>query len=97
MILRWPGLATSSDGTRPLMTPGERYRITYKTPSQRRYRESVMTFLELQPVANSFNSIWSARPVAGTQEIPVIWVTKIQLIERIEDAKVYINKVLPNG
>ena len=51
--------------------PGKRYRILHKSETQRIERASVMDYLGAKQ--DGYLS-FSARPVAGTQRIPLEWI-----------------------
>ena len=52
------------------LTPGQRLRVLHRSETQKYTRESVMIFLE--KIDNQL--VFSARPVAGTQTLPVSWI-----------------------
>jgi hypothetical protein len=59
------------------LIPGRRYRITYRSDTQRRDRYSVMDYMHQDP---NGEMVFSARPEFGTQVMPRKWVKKIELV-----------------
>jgi hypothetical protein len=59
---------TPAAGQRVMLIPGREYRITYRFDGQRYDRAARMSFLG---ATTAGRLQWSARPAAGTQEIPV--------------------------
>lgn len=55
------------------LTKGQKYRVLHKSESQRYTRESVLVLLD----RDGNELIFDARPVAGTQKMPVSWVIGI--------------------
>lgn len=88
--LRWP--AVLPDGSRPLLVAGDKYRVTYRTSSQRKDREAVMIFIGLNQSRGKFTSVWSARPLFGTQELPVEQISALELVPY--GSQVYVNRVV---
>jgi hypothetical protein len=72
------------------LTTGKVYRVQYKSATQRRVREAVMVFLSHSPRSNSTQ--WSARPAAGTQELPDEWVLRLEEVPT--DTKRYMNRLV---
>lgn len=68
------------------MSRGKKYKVVYKSDTQRFNREAVMVFLGEQGNDTS----WSARPVAGTQTMPRHWIIGVAEVEA--SARVYINR-----
>lgn len=66
---------------------GKKYRVTHRSETQKKDRQSVMRFLG----AEGSNLIWSARPVAGTQSMPRSWFRSADLV--LESTDPYINRV----
>lgn len=57
---------------------GTKYRIVYKSSAQKFNRESVMTY-----IGRHVNSLdFSARPVLGTQIIPVEWLVDLVAVDQ---------------
>lgn len=88
--IRWP--ATLPGGGQPILQGGIKYRVTYRVGQQKRDREAVMTFLGIRSDHGSNTSLWSARPVAGTQELPVEAVSRID--EAPPGSQIYLNRVV---
>jgi hypothetical protein len=57
----------------PQLVPGGRYRVVHRSPTQRRDRVSVLDYLE----EAGEELVFSARPVAGTQQMPKAWVREV--------------------
>lgn len=91
--IRWP-VTLPGGGGQPLLQAGVKYVVTYRVGMQKRDREAVMTFVGLHEArgVGRHISYWSARPVAGTQELPVDSVSKIK--EAPRESQIYIGKVL---
>lgn len=71
------------------LSVGKKYRLFYRNPMQRRPREAVMVYLSRQGTSTS----WSARPVAGTQEMPDSWLISVT---EVDDQEVcYVNRTTP--
>jgi hypothetical protein len=60
---------------------GKKYRIHHQSDSERVMRESVMVFLDAPGGKHAKSTFWSARPVAGTQEMPTSWIKKLWLVD----------------
>lgn len=71
-----------------VLVNGQKYRLTHRTPSQKRDRESVAVYLD----EDNKSYVLSARPAAGTQEMPKEWVLGIEPVDEITEC--YVNKVL---
>lgn len=67
---------------------GRKYRVTHRSETQKKDRQSVMRFLEIQ----GNDIIWSARPVAGTQSMPVSWFKSAEPV--LESTDPYVNRVI---
>lgn len=82
----WP--VRMASGSMPLVTPGQKYKVTYRTGQQKLSREAVMVFIS----GDETSSVWSARPVAGTQILPIASVLDLDKVQM--ETKVYVNKVI---
>lgn len=73
---------------------GSKYKLVYRNPDtrQKHNRTAVMVYLGEKHEANKHVLVFSARPVAGTQEMPLSWISEIR--EASPEAPVYINKVV---
>jgi len=69
------------------MAPGERYRLRYRSETQHRDRTAVMVYLG----ADGDQLLFDARPAAGTQRIPSIWVLGVEPVPANTPA--YLNRV----
>lgn len=67
---------------------GAKYRVTYRSETQKRDRQAVMRFLGVE----GDKLTWSARPVAGTQEMPRSWFKSAERV--LESTQPYIDKVV---
>jgi hypothetical protein len=64
---------------------GRKYLIKHKSESQRRLRESVLTFLGLD---GSGCLQWDAQPSFGTQSLPKEWIIDIVEVDQAEKHRV---------
>ena len=69
------------------MAPGERYRLRYRSETQRRDRTAVMVYLG----ADGDEFLFDARPAAGTQRLPRVWVLGVEPVPA--STPVYLNRV----
>lgn len=67
------------------LVKGKKYIVVHMSEAQRKPRESVMIFLG----SEDQSTFWSARPVAGTQELPKSWIKGLWEVE--QSVKVRIN------
>jgi hypothetical protein len=74
--------------TEPELVIGQRYRLVYRSQTQRLPREAVMTYLGRDGDTLSFD----ARPVAGTQHMPAAWLRTAEPVPRA--TKAVLNRVL---
>lgn len=66
---------------------GNIYLLHFIIPPQRAKRESVMTYLG--------DNLWSARPIAGTQEMRPEWITNAIDLGKAkgrDDSRHYVNR-----
>lgn len=56
--------------------PGKRYRIVHQSSTQRFPRVSVMIYLGTSGAIDLLG--FSARPVAGTQQLPRTWIKQVE-------------------
>lgn len=90
---RWP--VALPDQTRPILYSGARYKIQYRLETQRRHREAAMVFMGIRVNMGKILSVWSARPLAGTQELPV---NAVSILEPIPfGTKPYLDRIASNG
>jgi len=61
--------------------PGKRYRIVHQSMTQRYPRVSVMVYLGSSGIMDELS--FSARPAAGTQQMPRTWIKQV---ERVPDS-----------
>lgn len=74
--------------------PGQRYRVVHQSPSQRYARVSVMVYLGAAGgILDYFG--FSARPVAGTQQLPESWIKQVELVS--SSVPVSLNKRFMEG
>lgn len=71
------------------MIVGRRYRLRYRSGTQRRDRTAVMVYLGADGEALLFD----ARPVAGTQRMPRAWIREVQRVPA--DTPPHLGKVVP--
>lgn len=69
------------------LVKGQKYRLIHRTPLQLKNRETVAVFLDEEEKTYVF----SARPAAGTQEMPKDWVLGIEPVDEITEC--YVNKI----
>jgi hypothetical protein len=86
------GPAASGDLAAPVdlaagLVPGQRYRLRYRSSTQRLDRSAVMVYLD----ADGENLLFSARPAAGTQQIPRTWLLSVEAVPA--DTPVYLNRI----
>jgi hypothetical protein len=62
------------------LAPGQRYRIVYMSGTQRFPRVAVMDYLSYD--ANHDALVFSARPAAGTQDMPRDWVKQFEVVPK---------------
>lgn len=67
---------------------GKKYRVTHRSETQKKDRQSVMRFLG----AEGNDLIWSARPAAGTQTMQRIWFKSAEAV--LESTNPYVNRVV---
>lgn len=79
---------TSTDLTAGLVE-GVKYRIEYRSETQIKPRQAVMVYLG----RDGSDLLFSARPVAGTQHLPVVWLRAVEQVDPATEA--YVNRVLP--
>lgn len=86
--VRWP---VPGKAMGPLVKLGAKYRLTYRIGRQVKPREAVMVLIGINTSRGKVTTVWSARPVAGTQELPAEAVLSLKAV----DAKTepYLNKV----
>lgn len=70
------------------MATGQRYRVRYRSATQRRDRTAVMVYLG----ADGDHLLFDARPVAGTQRLPRTWVRAVEPVPA--DTPASINTVV---
>lgn len=70
------------------LVAGQKYKITYRNPAWRHSRCGVMAYIDRNILRRSTR--WSARPVAGTQELPNHWVENIEEVPA--DTKPYLHR-----
>jgi len=70
------------------MAPGERYRLRYRSETQRRDRTAVMVYLG----EDGDQLLFDARPVVGTQRMPRVWILGIEPVP--VNTPAYINRVV---
>lgn len=58
------------------LTKGAWYRIVWQSPNHKYPHEAKMIYLGLRYDFNSL--VFSARPVAGTQMLPIAWILKME-------------------
>jgi hypothetical protein len=75
------------DNATPSMELGERYRVRYRSETQRRDRTAVMVYLG----EDGDRLLFDARPAAGTQRLPCAWVRRVEPVAA--DTPAYINRV----
>lgn len=68
--------------------PGKRYRIVHQSHDQRYARVSVMDYLGTSGVIDELS--FSARPVAGTQQMPRTWVKEAHEVPKT--TPIFINR-----
>jgi hypothetical protein len=71
----------------PAMTQGQRYLVRYRSGSQRNDRTAVMVYLG----DDAGTALFDARPAAGTQRMPRVWIRTIEPVPA--DTPAHINKV----
>lgn len=69
-------------------TPGKRYLVVHQAPNQHYPRESVMDFLGVNHILDTWS--FSARPVAGTQDMPRTWILKVEEVPKTTEC--YVNR-----
>jgi hypothetical protein len=69
------------------MAPGGRYRLRYRSETQRRDRTAVMVYLG----EDGDQLLFDARPAAGTQRMPRVWVLGVEPVPA--NTAAYINRV----
>lgn len=71
-----------------VLLEGRKYRLIWKTPAMKYYRESIMQFLSIEriPGTDLLLYFWSARPVAGTQEMRKQEEDMVVCVERVADS-----------
>jgi len=72
----------------PPMTRGHRYRVRYRSATQRRDRTAVMVYLG----ADGDCLLFDARPAAGTQHMPHAWVRAIEPVPA--DTPAHLNRTV---
>lgn len=72
----------------PNDTRGKKIRLTYRIGMQRKDREAVMVYLGTD---GDSRYIFSARPVAGTQTLPMSAIIDWEVVA--DNAGVYLNRV----
>ncbi len=77
----------SEDNTAVPMTQGHRYRVRYRSGSQRRDRTAVMVYLG----TNGGWLLFDARPAAGTQRMPNTWIRAVEPVPA--DTPAQINRL----
>lgn len=65
---------------------GRRYKVTHRSDTQKVDRYSIMDYLD----GNANSIFFSARPVAGTQEMPRDWILKIESVS--QDTQIVLNE-----
>lgn len=76
-------------GQSVLLLAGQWYRVTHRSETQRLSRESVMQYLWLDAGGTL---AFSARPVAGTQQLPLHWL--VDAVEVPPGTKVVLSRVV---
>jgi hypothetical protein len=71
------------------MVVGHRYLVRYRSATHRLDRTAVMVYLGVDADMLQF----SARPVAGTQQLPRSWIRAVEPVPA--DTPAHINKVVP--
>lgn len=77
------------------LVPGRKYRLRTMIPGvERRPREHVLLFMsqEQSTVAGKTILFFSARPVAGTQQIPADWIIEDSPVEVAHETECYMNR-----
>ena len=65
------------------LVKGHRYRIIYKSDAQRTLRYAILDYLDEGEGSYEKGSyFFSARPLAGTQEMPKHWVHSIEEVAK---------------
>ena len=77
----------SEDNTAVPMTQGHRYRVRYRSGSQRRDRTAVMVYLG----TDGGWLLFDARPAAGTQRMPNTWIRAVEPVPA--DTPAHINRL----
>lgn len=75
--------------------PGKRYRIVYQSQAQRYAREAVMDYLGFAGLTDEL--AFSARPAAGTQDMPRHWILQFEEVSKTTEnyiGKRYVGKLL---
>jgi hypothetical protein len=73
---------------------GRKYRIVFKNENQKYLHQSVMAYLgENKALIFGHNLVFDARPVAGTQEIPLSWIADIREVK--DNHPIVLNKRYP--
>jgi hypothetical protein len=67
---------------------GQRYRLRYRSETQRRDRTAVMVYLG----ADGDQLLFDARPAAGTQRMPRAWLRAVEPVPA--DTPAHINKIV---
>lgn len=73
-----------------VLVPGKRYWLRYRLYGQRRDRTAIMSFMGAHEQLGKSHLMWSARPVAGTQSLPLESVFEIS--ERDERHAIFIDR-----
>jgi hypothetical protein len=76
------------DGVWPL-EPGQRCLLLYRSETQRRDRTAVMVYLG----EDGDRLLFDARPMAGTQRIPRVWIRDVEPVAA--DTPAHINRIAP--
>ncbi|HYS39851.1 MAG TPA: hypothetical protein VEO01_29910 [Pseudonocardiaceae bacterium] len=69
------------------LVPGQRYHLRYRSTTQRLDRGAVMVYLG----ADGDRLLFSARPAAGTQQIPRGWLKAAEAVPA--DTPAYLNRI----
>lgn len=62
------------------LEPGQRYHIVYMSGTQRFPRSAVMDYLSFD--SNHDAHVFSARPAAGTQDMPRDWIKQFEKVPK---------------
>ncbi len=79
--------AYGEDDVAAALVVGQRYRLRYRSATQRLDRSAVMVYLG----ADGDQLLFNARPAAGTQHMPWAWLRAVKPVPA--DTPAYLNKV----